>query len=165
MEIKSEKIENIKEHPQNPNTHSKKQIDRLVKLIKENGFRQPLIVSNQSGYLVSGHARLEACKKLGLKEVPVIYQDFKSKDQEKAHLVADNAISEWSKIDMLMLDDLDFKDDFDFENLGFVHFKPFNEHDFSEGHEDDFKNLDEQGTKEESQKPKTKCPKCGHEFR
>lgn len=108
MEIKSKEItllspKKIKPHPKNNNKHPKDQIEHLVKLIEYQGFRNPLIISNLSGYLVAGHARLIAAKKIGLKEVPVIYQDFEDEKQEYLFLTSDNAIQTQSEIDMDMV--------------------------------------------------------------
>jgi len=99
-EISIVPINSIKPNPKNRNTHSPEQIDRLCELIKYSGFRSPLIISNLSGLLVVGHGRLEACKKIGLTDVPVIFQDFDSLDQEYAFMVSHNAIASWSSLDL-----------------------------------------------------------------
>lgn len=98
-EIKLEKISNLKNHPKNNNIHSLDQIQRLAHIISVQGFRNPIIVSNQSGYVVAGHARLQALKFLGEENVPVIYQDFINEEYEYAFLTSDNAIQEWSIFD------------------------------------------------------------------
>lgn len=56
-DIKNVKIKDITPNPANRNKHPKDQIERLTKIIQSTGFRTPLIVSNRSGYLVSGHLR------------------------------------------------------------------------------------------------------------
>jgi len=88
MEIKSKQIElvpieKIIPNPKNPNKHPQEQIDRLAKIIDFQGFRVPLIVSNRSGFLVSGHGRLDCAKSLGVKELPVMYQDFENEAQDR----------------------------------------------------------------------------------
>ena len=112
-------------HPKNTNKHPKEQIKRLIKLIKYQGFRVPVIVSNLSGYIVSGHARVEAAKELGLTEVPVSYQDFTDSTQEEAFLTSDNAIAGWAELDLSLLNSVvpDFGPDFDIELLGLKNFK------------------------------------------
>ncbi len=87
-------------NPGTPNVHSREQIAKLAELIKFQGWRHPIIVSNQSGMIAAGHGRLMAAELLGLKRVPVHYQDFDSYDQEYAFMVSDNAISEWSTLDL-----------------------------------------------------------------
>lgn len=115
----------LKEHPENNNKHPKEQIERLAKVIKYQGFRSPITVSNLSGYIVAGHARLKAAKELDMTKVPVSYQDFDDSAQEYAHLTADNALALWSKIDMPAVEDYakSLNPDFDLEFLGFNDFE------------------------------------------
>ena len=92
-------IEQIVPNPKNNNRHSIEQINAIAKLIKAHGFREPLTISNRSGFLNCGHARLEAATNLGMKEVPVIYQDFASEAEEYQHMTADNEIARWAELD------------------------------------------------------------------
>ena len=106
-------------HPKNPNKHSQRQIELLSKLIKYQGWRHPVIVSQKSGFVVAGHGRVEAAKLLGLSEVPVEYQDFENEAQEYQFMVSDNSIQELSELDEVMIqqDILDFGPDFDLNQL------------------------------------------------
>lgn len=119
-EIKLIPINQIIPNERNPNKHSPDQIDRLCKIIQYSGFRSPLVISNLSGKLIVGHGRLESAKKLNMVEVPVIYQDFKDADAEYQHMIADNAISEWSDIDFSMVNSEipSFDPEFDLDMLG-----------------------------------------------
>ena len=104
-EIKSESITlvdigSIVPNPKNANRHSIEQIKRLEKLITYQGFRNPLIVSNRTGFLIVGHGRLEAAQNLGLEKLPVIYQDFEDEAQEYSYLISDNEIARWAELDM-----------------------------------------------------------------
>ena len=78
------KVDALKENPKNPNKHPDSQIELLAKNIKYLGWRHPITVSKRSGFIVAGHGRLMAAKKLGLKIVPVDYQDFNSDADEIA---------------------------------------------------------------------------------
>lgn len=129
MKIKAENIElvdisSIVENPKNPNSHPKDQIKRLSKLIKNTGFRNPLVVSKKSGFLVVGHGRLAAAKALKMEKVPVIFQDFDNEAEEYAYMTADNAIGSWSELDLeqIKLEIEGFKD-FDIEMLGIESFE------------------------------------------
>lgn len=117
-DIKMVNIDSIVPNPKNANRHSIEQIKRLEKLIKYQGFRNPLIVSNRTGFLIVGHGRLEAAKNLGLDKLPVIFQDFKDEAQEYAYLISDNEIARWSELDLqsvyLELENIDI----DIEMLG-----------------------------------------------
>ena len=93
---KLEDIANLVPHPQNPNKHPDKQIALLAKIIRNSGWRSPIVVRKRSGFIVSGHGRLEAAKLLNVQTVPIDVQDFKTEAEEFAHLVADNRIAELS---------------------------------------------------------------------
>lgn len=116
-------VKAIKPHPKNNNKHTKDQIERLAKIIRYQGQRTPLVVSNLSGFLVKGHATLEAIKKNGTTTVAVTYQDFDDAAQEYAYMTSDNAIAEWSEIDLSQIK-IDVPDlgEFDHDLLGFKEF-------------------------------------------
>lgn len=121
-------IANIVPSPVNRNIHPERQLAVLKRIIELQGFRDPLIVSNRSGHLVSGHARLEVAKQLGYKELPVIYQDFDSEEQEYKHLIAANEIARYAEFDKDgFLDDIKALDleleSLDFEEFGLLNFE------------------------------------------
>jgi hypothetical protein len=51
--------------PGQPNRHSAHQIQLLASIIQEQGWRNPVTVSNRSGLIVRGHGRLEAALLIG----------------------------------------------------------------------------------------------------
>ena len=144
-------------NPKNPNTHTDKQIKRLSKIIDYQGQRSPIVVSNQTGFIIVGHGRLEAMKKLGAGSVAVSYQDFENEAQEYAHMTADNAIGEWSKLDFGSINEEvgDLGPELDLDFLGIKDFKvdAADEDGLPEG------DVDPDGLKTENT-----CPKCGYEF-
>ena len=99
-------IESVIPNPRNPNTHPDSQIELLAKLISAQGWRAPITISTRSGFIVRGHGRLLAARKLGLAEVPADRQDYSNDAAEWADLIADNRLSELSKIDVPLLKDL-----------------------------------------------------------
>lgn len=99
-------VHKVVPHPRNPNRHPPEQIRLLMKIIDFTGFRVALAVSTLSGYLIKGHARLEAAVGLGMLEVPVDYQDYDNEAQEWADLLADNRIAELAEMDRPVLKDL-----------------------------------------------------------
>jgi hypothetical protein len=150
--IKLVPIADIKPHPRNANRHSKEQIERLAKIIKYSGFRQPLVVSNQSGLLISGHGRLECAIQLGMTEVPVIYEDFADEAMEFQHLTADNAIASWAELDFgkINTDALAFGPEFDVELLALPKIEI---------------DLPAEEKSKKAKEPKiTNCPECGHKW-
>ena len=96
-------VEKLVPNPKNNNIHPKKQIERLAKIIDFQGQRAPVVVSTRSGFIVKGHGRLEAIKKLGWEKCAVDYQDYESEAQEYADMVADNQIATWAEFDNEML--------------------------------------------------------------
>ena len=104
-------------NPRNPNKHPKEQIAALAKIIKRQGWRHPIVVSNRSGFVVKGHGRLLAAKELKAAQVPVDFQDYESEASEYADLMADNKIQEFSELDLKMSADIlmDIKDSGDIE--------------------------------------------------
>ena len=93
-------------NPRNPNMHPERQIEILAQVIKAQGWRKPITVSKRSGFVVSGHGRLQAAILLKETHVPVDYQDYANEAEEWADLVADNRISELSSIDEDLLIDI-----------------------------------------------------------
>lgn len=110
-------------HPRNPNKHGARQIDMLARIIRHQGWRNPIVISARSGFVVAGHGRLQAALQLGAPEVPVDVQEFVTEADEWAHIVADNRIAELAEIDRSglgdLLKDLGGVEDFDLELTGF----------------------------------------------
>lgn len=129
MEIKSKEIEMVPvseliHHPKNMNEHSEDQINRLVKLIEYQGFRNPLVVQKGTNLVVAGNGRLMAARKIGLSYVPVTYQEFDSEAQLYAYMTSDNAIASWAHLDLSKVNTemLDLGPDFDLDMLGIKDF-------------------------------------------
>ncbi len=124
-EIQVVDIDSLVLNPKNNNKHPKEQIDRLAKLIQYQGFRNPVVVSKRTGFVLAGHGRIEAAKKAGLKEVPAMYQEFESEAQEYAYLTSDNAIAAWAELDLSVIhaELMDLGPDFDSDLLGIEKFE------------------------------------------
>ncbi|MCS6281454.1 MAG: ParB N-terminal domain-containing protein [Dolichospermum sp.] len=129
MEIKSKEIQLVDTstlvlNPKNNNKHPSEQIERLAKLIQFQGFRNPVVVSNRTGFVVAGHGRIEAAKKMGMNLVPVMYQDFDNEAQEYSYLTSDNAIASWAELDLSAVNTqmLDLGPDFDVDLFGIKEF-------------------------------------------
>ena len=155
-------VQDLKPNPRNPNTHPERQLDLLAKIIQHQGWRSPLVVSNQSGFIVAGHGRYEAALILGVESVPVNFQDFDSEEDEFAHLVADNRLAEISEMDMVslkeLLSDLD-TGAIDMDLTGFT--QTDLETLMTQFHvPDDNQQLDEDEMRNTSQE----CPKCGFKW-
>lgn len=106
------KVKDLKPYARNSRKHPNKQIETLVKSIKENGFTSVLVVDEHNTVL-SGHGRLEAAKRLCMDELPCIVVSNWTEQQKKQYVISDNQIglmSEWdndilaSEIESLSLD-------------------------------------------------------------
>ena len=76
----------------NPRTHTRDQIAKVVRSIREFGWTNPILL-DRDGMVVAGHARLEAAKSIGLTEVPTICLSHLSSAQVRAYVIADNQLA------------------------------------------------------------------------
>jgi DNA modification methylase len=98
-------IDRIVPSPRNARSHSEAQVAEIAGSIRTFGFVNPLLVG-EGGALIAGHGRLQAARKLGLSEVPVIELHGLSELQQRQLMLADNRIAlnaGWD-IDMLHLE-------------------------------------------------------------
>ena len=147
----------LKPHPKNRNKHPEDQIERLAKILKYQGVRAPIVVSNRSERIVKGHGTLQAIKKNGWDKAPVVYQDFEDDDQEWLFLQSDNAIANWAELDLSAISsDLSELGPFDIDLLGIKNFDV--NPNFEPGDIQDQAQLDEKAPLI------TQCPKCGEQF-
>jgi ParB-like chromosome segregation protein Spo0J len=98
MKTKTVKISDIKTNPNNPRLIKDDKFKKLVKSIQD--FPQMLeirpIVVNQDMIVLGGNMRLKACKEAGLKEIPIIYADDLTEDQQRQFIIKDNVgFGEW----------------------------------------------------------------------
>lgn len=89
------KISSLKPARYNPRKISNEEMEKLARSIKEFGFVEPVVVNQHAGrknVIIGGHQRIEAAKRLGMKEVPVVYVNLNA-DKEKLLNLALNRIS------------------------------------------------------------------------
>lgn len=98
MKIEYLSIDDIIPYENNPRRNDEA-VDYVANSIKEFGFKVPIII-DKDNVVVTGHTRLKASEKLGLKKIPVIYADDLTEDQIKAFRIADNKVSEFSSWDL-----------------------------------------------------------------
>ena len=89
-------------------------IDKVVSSIQEFGFKVPIVI-DKNNVVVTGHTRLLASKKIGLKTVPCVVANDLSEAQIKAFRIADNKTSEYAewdeellKIELEQLEEMNF---------------------------------------------------------
>ena len=98
MEIKTVKLSEVKINPNNPRIIKDDKFKKLVKSIQE--FPKMLeirpIVVNADMIVLGGNMRLKACKEAGLKEVPIIFADDLTEDEQRQFIIKDNVgFGEW----------------------------------------------------------------------
>ena len=92
LKIESIRIDEIFPYINNPRFNNEA-VDAVAASIKEFGFKVPIII-DKDNIVVTGHTRLKAAHKLGMKKVPCIRADDLTDDQIKAFRVADNKVAE-----------------------------------------------------------------------
>ena len=92
MEIKQRNIDKLIPYANNARTHTQEQIAKIAASIKEFGFCNPVLIDKDDG-IIAGHGRIEAARKLGLKEVPTITLGHLTDAQRKAYILADNRMA------------------------------------------------------------------------
>lgn len=110
-------INQIKPSTYNPRKWSQSAIDQLTESIKRFGIVDALICNSAKGrenVLVGGHFRLAVAKKLGYKEMPVVYVNIPDIEREKElNIRLNKNLGEWdfellTKFDESFLTDIGF---------------------------------------------------------
>jgi DNA modification methylase len=91
-------IEEVRPDPRNPRKHSRGQIKKLARSIEKHHCIVPLLL-DRNGNLIAGHARYQACKLLGLTEIPTICLNHLDQHQARAFMLADNRLAELAEWD------------------------------------------------------------------
>ncbi|MFS0738205.1 DNA methyltransferase [Sphingomonas sp. 1P06PA] len=76
----------------NARTHSPGQIDQIAASMREWGWTNPVLVDDH-GTIIAGHGRVEAARKLGLCEAPVMVASGWSEAKKRAYVIADNKLA------------------------------------------------------------------------
>ncbi len=92
----------LKTNPRNSRKHPEQQISQLMASVSMFGFICPILV-DESMSVLAGHGRLEAAKRLGIREIPTIQVTHLTEEQKRAFIIADNRLAEHSKWDRDML--------------------------------------------------------------
>lgn len=106
----------------NSRTHSGEQVKQIAASIKEFGWTNPILVSDNNT-IIAGHGRIMAAKELGMTNVPVIVLSGLTEAQQKALVIADNKLalnSIWDD-DLLKIEMADLvANGFNYEAIGFT---------------------------------------------
>lgn len=149
-------IEQLKPYEKNAKIHTPEQIEQIKKSIQEFGMNDPIGIWGKDNLIVEGHGRLQACKELGMKEVPVIRLDDLTDEQRRAYTLVHNQTTMNTGFNMnILADELD-NIDIDMSELGFL--------DSEEVNLDDFFTEAEEPIKDEKETDTITCPYCHKQF-
>jgi len=104
LEVRYVPIDQLREWEKNPRKNDKA-AEKLARLIEQYGFVNP-VIATPDNVVRAGHTRIKAARRLGLKEVPVIYVDFSSEKEAEAFSLADNKSHEWATWDFQALEEI-----------------------------------------------------------
>jgi len=104
MQITFKDIDTLIAYDKNARTHSIEQIDQIVSSITNYGFNAPIEIDSEN-VIISGHARVEAARKLGMRQVPTILHGHLDKTMQRGYTLAANKIALNSAWDNVLLRD------------------------------------------------------------
>ena len=118
LKIEYVDINSIKPYSKNAKKHTKEQIEQIKQSIELFGMDDPIAVWNNE--IVEGHGRLDACKELNFKEIPIIRLDHLTDEERKAYTLIHNKLTMNTGFDIDILnDELDNIIDIDMEQFNF----------------------------------------------
>lgn len=91
-------IKQLRKSKKNARVISDKAIEEVAKSIQQYGFNVPILI-NSDKEIIAGHVRLEALKKIGVKDVACVEVKNLTEEEQDKLRVLDNAIRESSEWD------------------------------------------------------------------
>lgn len=149
-------IEQLKPYEKNAKIHTPEQIEQIKKSVQQFGMNDPIGIWGKDNLIIEGHGRLQACKELGMKEVPVIRLDDLTDEQRRAYTLVHNQTTMNTGFNMVILDEELDNIDIDMSELGFP--------DSEEVNLDDFFTEAEEPIKDEKETDTITCPYCHKQF-
>src|SRR5262249_33064277 len=98
LNVETMTISQLKQNARNPRVHPDRLIVMLARNIDTFGFLVPCII-DEKNRLLTGHARVLAAERLGMKEIPVIRIQHLARAEKRAFVIADNKLAELAKWD------------------------------------------------------------------
>ncbi len=120
LEVVQVPIEQLRPDPANPRRMGEAELEALVRSLREWGFVQPVLARREDGTVIGGHQRLVAARKLGLREVPVIFLDLSVEQARLLNLALNRISGQWDE-ELLarLLADLQTSEHLDLSLAGF----------------------------------------------
>jgi hypothetical protein len=112
----------LKPRPNNPRTHTDRQIQQIAQSIRTFEFLNPVLI-DAADSIIAGHGRVEAAKLIGMHDIPTVCVDHLTPAQIRAYVIADNKLAEnagWDrKLLALEFQELSVNLNFDVSVTGF----------------------------------------------
>jgi ParB-like chromosome segregation protein Spo0J len=83
---------------ENPRIHPERELEGLMESIRMYGFVDPIFVAGSDNVLISGYARYEAVRRLGLQDIPALSLDLDEKEY-RAMMIISNRLAELASWD------------------------------------------------------------------
>ena len=122
LKIEYVSIEELKPYKNNAKIHTTEQIEQIKKSIKDYGMNDPIGVWKDNT-IIEGHGRLEACKQLGYKEIPIIRLENLTDEERKAYTLIHNQTTMNTGFDLELLSSELEDITIDLSDYGFEDFK------------------------------------------
>lgn len=106
FEAEMVRIQDLKPHPRNYQTHPEFQLTHIINSIKLHGFYRNIVIAKDNTIL-AGHGVVQAASKMGLETVPVVRMDLEPDDSRALKLLTgDNEINNLAVVNDRMLTEL-----------------------------------------------------------
>jgi DNA modification methylase len=99
LKIEYVSIDILVVNDKNPRKWTKEQKDALKESITKFGTVDPILVNahkDRTNIVIGGHFRLEVCKELGYKEVPVVFLNLTSEKETELNIRLNKNLGEWN---------------------------------------------------------------------
>lgn len=91
-------VDSLKEHPKNYQKHPDDQLEHLMKSLALHGFYRNVVVARDT--ILAGHGIVQAAKKKGLKEIPIVRLNIDPNSARAMSILAgDNEVSNLADVD------------------------------------------------------------------
>lgn len=99
-------IDELRPHPLNYRSHPEEQVRHIAHSIREHGFYRNVVVA-RDGTILAGHGVVEAARREGMGELPVVRLDVDANDPKALKvLTADNELARFAGVDDRQLTEL-----------------------------------------------------------
>lgn len=92
-------LDTLKAHSRRTRTHDERQIAAIMGSFNTFGFLNPIVI-DETNAVLAGDARVEAARRLGIANLPVVRVDHLSDNEKRAYKIADNRIAELAGWDL-----------------------------------------------------------------